>query len=197
MKSLLPFIVSVLVSAGLHVAVLKTPFPGPTPPSIQKLEPISVSIVYLPEQKKPDPEPEPKQTIIDIAKVSKPETEPLPEEKTEPPEEKPVEQVVQITSEQIQEMKESYWSEVSRRIAQHLTYPSAARRAGISGIVTAQIRIDANGRLVHSEIHSETCGRLFSTAAETAIAKATPFPPPDHALAPPVEAELPIRFEVR
>jgi protein TonB len=91
----------------------------------------------------------------------------------------------------------AYVALLRRRIQEALTYPSAARRRGMSGTVHLDIAIEPTGRIGDVRVVRSSSHELLDAAALEAVRalRQVPFPP---GVRPrPVRVRLPVVFELR
>ncbi len=92
-------------------------------------------------------------------------------------------------------LQSNYWNTIFCAISKKLYYPSRAKKHGIEGYVTIQLKIDANGKIINIK-KKKASGRLFYTAVLQATKRAAPFPPPSPELSPPLKMEIPVSFRL-
>jgi protein TonB len=90
-----------------------------------------------------------------------------------------------------------YYDTLWRRLYESLTYPTLARRRGLSGTVLVDVEIDASGRLGRVTLVTSSSHALLDDAALEAVrgVSRVPFPPgvPPRRLL----VRLPVVFEMR
>ena len=90
-----------------------------------------------------------------------------------------------------------YLARLHQAVAEHRTYPYAARTRGQEGVVLLEFRLDDSGRLEEPPkiVVSSGYPRLDAAGA-AAIAAAAPFaPPPENAR--PWDFQIPVEFQLR
>ena len=89
---------------------------------------------------------------------------------------------------------DSYFSQIKRKIQQHLEYPLLLRKQGIEGVVLVQFVLDQEGALIETKI-IRTSGHLeLDQLAVRAIEKSSPFT--SQKKMGRVQLTLPIRFKL-
>jgi protein TonB len=71
----------------------------------------------------------------------------------------------------------TYLAEVRAAIDRHKRYPSAARRAGITGSVVLQFVILPDGRVIEPSVAETNGHSAFGAAALDSLRRASPMPP--------------------
>jgi periplasmic protein TonB len=90
-----------------------------------------------------------------------------------------------------------YISLLRRRVQEALTYPSAARRRGMSGTVHLDISVEPSGKIADVLVVRSSSHEMLDAAALDAVRalRHVPFPP---GVRPrPVRVRLPVVFELR
>jgi protein TonB len=90
-----------------------------------------------------------------------------------------------------------YIALLRRRVQEALTYPSAARRRGLSGIVHLDIAVEPTGRIAEVLVVRSSSHDVLDAAALDAVRtlRRVPFPPGVRPRA--VRVRLPVVFELR
>lgn len=146
------------------VAVAK---PAPTP--IVKTEPVKVPAV------KPQPKPKPIEKSIAIKPV-KAEAIPAVAQVIDKREEEEEENQVEET-EEILELRQSYYQSLATHLQNFKTIPFAAFQRKWTGEVRLYVVIDEAGNVLSHRFLKEDRRKVFNTQAKDALKRATPFPP--------------------
>ena len=90
-----------------------------------------------------------------------------------------------------------YIALLRRRVQEALTYPSAARRRGMTGTVHLDISVEPTGRIADVLVVRSSSHEMLDTAALDAVRalRHVPFPPGVRPRA--VRVRLPVVFELR
>jgi periplasmic protein TonB len=92
----------------------------------------------------------------------------------------------------------TYLAEVRAAIERHKRYPSAARRAGMTGQVVLQFVILADGRVVDPRVNESTGHAAFGSAALESLRRAGHMPPfPETIRQERLVVQVPIAFTLR
>jgi protein TonB len=75
-----------------------------------------------------------------------------------------------------------YGSQLAREIAKHKQYPRIAQMRGWQGEVVVDLRLDGNGKVLSSKIHTTSGFDVLDKQALEMVKKASPFPAPPDAL---------------
>lgn len=90
-----------------------------------------------------------------------------------------------------------YISLLRRRVQQALTYPSTARRRGISGTVHLDITVEPSGRIADVQVVRSSSHEVLDEAALDAVRALRQVPFPPNLRPRPVRVRLPVVFELR
>ena len=91
----------------------------------------------------------------------------------------------------------AYLTRVVQALEREKRYPSVARRRAISGRVTLQFAILADGRVVDAKITQSSGHTVLNTATLQALRRASPMPPfPDAIQKRRLQVEVPIAYEL-
>ena len=90
-----------------------------------------------------------------------------------------------------------YADSIYELIAEHRSYPKAARRAGLEGTVHVEIKIDGAGRILGVDVHESSGHRLLDESAVEVIESIDKLPDPPQALAwEQKRLRIPIRYDL-
>jgi protein TonB len=91
----------------------------------------------------------------------------------------------------------AYRALVRQRIHELLSYPSSARRRGLSGTVQIEVEMTAGGEVGHVSLIASSSHRVLDEAALDAVrgVRRVPFPP--NVRPRPLRMRLPIVFDLR
>ena len=90
-----------------------------------------------------------------------------------------------------------YFAKVRKRVASNRSYPYAARRIRLEGIVRVRFQISHKGRVSKLRFLSPKPHRLLRYASIKAIRASEPFPVPPKQLGKGVDVEIPIVFKLK
>ncbi|WP_163786828.1 TonB family protein [Myxococcus vastator] len=90
-----------------------------------------------------------------------------------------------------------YFEQMFRDRFEDVPYPHEARMAGIEGSLVLRISVGVQGQLVALGVLGPCPHRLLCEAAQEAVRRAAPFPPPPPALGDRVTVELPFNYHLR
>lgn len=198
-----------LLSLVGHLVIIGLPawWPRSEPPRIYP--PIVVDIVMeaVPEpvvepapepEPQPEPAPEPPPEPESQPVLPEPVPEPKVEAKTPPevPREEPPAPEIRVVNHPDHQAEESaYWSLVSQRIVSGIRTPRPARHGSSADQVVVELAIASDGHIEDSRISGDSPALV--NRVKQAVRNADPLPPPPAHLPTPLEAKLPIRFEIK
>jgi len=90
-----------------------------------------------------------------------------------------------------------YAQSIYKLIAKHRTYPKLARRAGLEGTVTVEVKINQSGRILAVGIHDSSGHQTLDDAARKTLRDIDRLPAPPEALAwSQKRLRIPIRYDL-
>ena len=187
--------------------------PTPLPPPVEAVrisltEPVAAPAPQLAEQPEPQPEPEPAPPVVEEKTPVVEQVKPLPEKPKPPrqksaskPQAKPVAAQTPQTAvppppaqdAAVKEARQTLLSALIARIEKEKRYPTAARRLGLEGQITAVVRVDAQGRIVSVGVQGAGAHAILEKATEEALNRVrsnwNPVPVPEA-----MTLRIPIRY---
>jgi periplasmic protein TonB len=91
----------------------------------------------------------------------------------------------------------AYLNRFRQRVQETMSYPSSARRRGISGTVQLEVSIDVTGRVRDVEVSASSAHAVLDEAAVDAVRRMAPLPFPVNVPPRPLRVRLPLVFELR
>ena len=91
----------------------------------------------------------------------------------------------------------AYLNRFRQRVQETMSYPSSARRRGISGTVQLEVSIDVTGRVRDVEVSASSAHAVLDEAAVDAVRRMPPLPFPANVPPRPLRVKLPLVFELR
>jgi TonB family protein len=92
--------------------------------------------------------------------------------------------------------QEDYSYRLLSRIEKYKKYPKSAKRLGIQGNVVVTFVLDKNGKLKKQQLVNGSGYKVLDNAAQSIIAKASPFPPLPAEYEGETSFTLPVTFEI-